>query len=48
MQCLVRLWYLCGVWRGGVGLLVVVRLLMRGAAEEIEEVLAGEIVEILG
>ena len=48
MWCLVRLWYLCGVWRGGVGLLVVVRMRVRGVAEEIGEVLVGEMVEILG
>ena len=45
---LVRLWGLCGVWWGGVGLLVVVRLLVIGVAEKNGKVLVGEMVEILG
>ena len=43
-----RLWGLCGVWWGGVGLLVVVRLSVIGVVEKIREVLGGEMVEILG
>ena len=48
MGGLLCLWYLCDMWEGGVGLLEVVRLLMRGVAEGLGEVLVGEVVGILG